>query len=50
MKTKFKIFMMALALGTATTFLSCSDDDDDPCAGLTGADLVNCQDLNNTGT
>lgn len=49
MKTEFKIFVMALALGTATTFLSCSDDDD-PCEGLSGVELVNCQDLNNTGT
>jgi len=35
MKTKFKIFVMALALGTATTLLSCSDDDSDICDGLT---------------
>jgi len=49
MKTKFKIFVMALALGTATTFLSCSDDDSggsDSCAGLTGIEYTNCIDRN----
>ena len=44
MKTQFKIFVMTLALGTATTFLSCSDDDaaDDICGGLT---QEQCDDL-----
>ncbi len=49
MKTKFKIFIIALTLGTSTTFLSCSNDDGngesgDSCAGLVGIELANCRD------
>ncbi len=45
MKTKFKILVLALALGTATSFVACSsDDNDDPCEGLTGVELANCKD------
>ncbi len=45
MKTKFKILILALALGTATSFVACSDDEDNPgdrCDGLSGIELADC--------
>ncbi len=34
MKTKFKILVLALALGASITFVGCSNDDSDFCDGL----------------
>ena len=44
MKIKFKILLMAIALGTVITFAACNPDDDESCDGLTGVELANCLD------
>ena len=39
-----KLKSLVLVALMAFSFMACSDDDDDPCEGLTGVELANCTD------